>query len=510
MKRALISVYDKTGIVDFAKGLESLGWEIVSTGGTYRLLKENGVEALEIDQVTGFPEILDGRVKTLNPLIHGGILFRRDLESHKSVVDSMGIVPIDIVINNLYPFEETVSRADATPMEIIENIDIGGPSMIRAAAKNYKDVTVIVDPADYGTVLEELRMNGITTPETRAALARKAFSLTAYYDALIAGYFNSSQEVSFPELLTLPYRKRDSLRYGENPHQRAAFYVESSGTLGTIAGAKQLHGKALSFNNINDANGAIALIKEFDEPAAVAIKHANPCGVGSALTLLEAFEKAYSADPESIFGGIVALNGEVTEQIADKLKDIFLEIIIAPSFSNEALEILTAKKNLRLLVIEGLNNTEQKRLQLKQVQGGLLLQDSNQQLLGEEMPSVTKRFPENEEIEDMLFAWKVSKHISSNGVVLAKNKMTVGIGLGEVNRFWAVEEAIKRSGDRAPGSVLASDGFFPFRDSVKALAAAGVTAIIQPGGSVKDNEVIEEADDNDIAMLFTGIRHFRH
>lgn len=510
MKRALISVYDKTGIVDLAKGLEDLGWEIVSTGGTYRLLKENGIEALEIDQVTGFPEILDGRVKTLNPLIHGGILFRRDLESHKSVVDSMGIVPIDIVINNLYPFEETVSRIDSTSAEIIENIDIGGPSMIRAAAKNFKDVTVIVDPADYGTVLAELRMNGVTTPETRAALARKAFSLTAYYDALIAGYFNGSQEVSFPELLTLPYRKRDSLRYGENPHQRAAFYIESTRTLGTIAGAKQLHGKALSFNNINDANGAISLIKEFDEPTAVAIKHANPCGVGSALTLLEAFEKAYKADPESIFGGIVALNGEVTGQIAEKLKEIFLEIIIAPSFSKEALDILTTKKNLRLLVIEGLNNVEPARLQLKQVQGGLLLQDSNQKLLGEEMPSVTKRFPDEVEIDDMLFAWKVAKHISSNGVVLAKNKMTVGIGLGEVNRFWAVEEAIKRSGDRAPGSVLASDGFFPFRDSVKALAAAGVTAVIQPGGSVKDDEVIEEADDNHIAMLFTGIRHFRH
>jgi phosphoribosylaminoimidazolecarboxamide formyltransferase/IMP cyclohydrolase len=510
MKRALISVYDKTGIVDFAKGLESLGWEIVSTGGTYRLLKENGVEAVEIDQVTGFPEILDGRVKTLNPLIHGGILFRRDLDSHRSVVDSMGIVPIDIVINNLYPFEETVSRADATQNEIIENIDIGGPSMIRAAAKNYRDVTVIVDPADYGTVLAELRMNGVTTLETRTALARKAFSLTAFYDALIAGYFNESQGVSFPELLALPYRKRDSLRYGENPHQRAAFYIESNKLSGTIAGAKQLHGKALSFNNINDANGAIALIKEFDEPAAVAIKHANPCGVGSALTLLEAFEKAYSADPESIFGGIVALNGEVTVQIAEKLKEIFLEIIIAPSFSNEALDILTTKKNLRLLAVEGLMNAEPRRLQLKQVQGGLLLQDSNQQLLGEEMPSVTKRFPDDSEIEDLLFAWKVAKHISSNGVVLAKNKMTVGIGLGEVNRFWAVEEAIKRSGDRAPGSVLASDGFFPFRDSLKALAAAGVTAVIQPGGSVKDEEVIEEADENGIAMLFTGIRHFRH
>ena len=510
MKRALISVYDKTGIVDFSKGLESLGWELVSTGGTYRLLKENGIEALEIDQVTGFPEILDGRVKTLNPLIHGGILFRRDLDSHKSIVESMGIVPIDMVINNLYPFEETVSRPDATPMEIIENIDIGGPSMIRAAAKNYKDVTVIVDPADYGTVLAELRMNGITTPETRSALARKAFSLTAYYDALIANYFNGSQEVSFPELLTLPYRKRDSLRYGENPHQRAAFYVESTGLAGTIAGAKQLHGKALSFNNINDANGAIALIKEFDEPTAVAIKHANPCGVGSGSTLSEAFEKAYNADPESIFGGIVALNGEVTVQIAEKLKEIFLEIIIAPTFSNGAMEILTAKKNLRLLVLEGAGIDEPARLQLKQVQGGLLLQDSNQQLLGHEMPAVTKRFPENSEVEDMIFAWKVAKHISSNGVVLAKNKMTVGIGLGEVNRFWAVEEAIKRSGDRAPGSVLASDGFFPFRDSVKALSAAGVTAVIQPGGSVKDDEVIEEANENDMAMLFTGIRHFRH
>lgn len=510
MKRALISVYDKTGIVDFASGLEKLGWEIVSTGGTYRLLKDHGINAVEINQVTGFPEILDGRVKTLNPLIHGGILFRRDLEPHRKVVEEMGIVPISIVVNNLYPFEDTVGREASTHAEIIENIDIGGPSMIRAAAKNYMDVTVVVDTSDYGNILAELRMNGDTSVETRAMLARKAFSMTAHYDALIAGYFNLMQDVSFPELLTLPYRRKEELRYGENPHQRAAFYIESGNLIGTIAGARQLHGKALSYNNINDANGAIQLIKEFDEPTAVAVKHANPCGVGSGETLLEAFEKAYSSDTESIFGGIVAFNEEISEKIAEKLKDIFLEIIIAPAFSREALEILTTKKNLRLLMLEGLDANSDRRTQIKQVEGGILVQDVNSSLLGDEIPSVTKRFPEDDEIEDMLFAWKVAKHISSNGVVLAKNKMTVGIGLGEVNRFWAVEEAIERAGDRAPGSVLASDGFFPFKDSVQALALAHVKAIIQPGGSVKDDEVIQEADKYDMAMMFTGIRHFRH
>lgn len=510
MYRALISVYDKTGIIDFAKGLDSLGWGIVSTGGTYRLLKEHGINAVEIDQVTGFPEILDGRVKTLNPLIHGGILFKRDLESHRAVVEKMGIVPISMVVNNLYPFEETLMKRGSTHLDIIENIDIGGPSMIRAAAKNYMDVTVVVDHSDYGKVLEELNTNGDTLPKTRAMLAGKAFSLTAWYDSLIAGYFNKTQESSFPDLLTLPFRKSEELRYGENPHQKAAFYVESGDLRGTIAGAKQLHGKALSYNNINDANGAIQLIKEFDEPTVVAVKHSNPCGVGSANTLIEAFEKAYSADPESIFGGIVALNGEVTSNIAEKFKEIFLEIIIAPSYSSEALVVLTSKKNLRLLLLEGIGVEPPKRMQLKQVEGGLLYQDVNTALLGDEMPAVTKRYPEKHEVEDMIFAWKVAKHISSNGVVLAKDKITVGIGLGEVNRFWAVEEAIRRAGDRAPGSVLASDGFFPFRDSIRALAEAQIKAIIQPGGSVKDNEVIQEADSWDLAMLFTGIRHFRH
>ncbi len=510
MKRALISVYNKSGIAAFAEGLAELGWEIVSTGGTYKLLKEYGISVVEIDEVTGFPEILDGRVKTLNPLIHGGILFRRDLESHRTVIEEMDIVPIDMVVNNLYPFEDTVFNPNATPLEIIENIDIGGPSMIRAAAKNYADVTIIVDPEDYGLVLDELRENGETTPQTRARLARTAFSLTAYYDSLIASYFNEEQGVRFPELLTLPYRKKDSLRYGENPHQNAAFYTEPGDLEGTISGAMQLHGKALSYNNINDANSAIKLIKEFEEPTAVAVKHANPCGVASGQTLLIAYEKAYQADPDSIFGGIVALNGEVTEAIAHKLIDIFLEIIIAPSFSREALSILTQKKNLRLLKLEDLEMYDKKSLAIKQVQGGLLVQDENSELLGEEMPAVSSRFPDNYEVEDMLFAWKVAKHISSNGVVIAKDKQTLGIGLGEVNRFWAVEEAIKRSGEGAKGAVLASDGFFPFTDSVEALADAGVTAIIQPGGSVKDDDVIEEADKHNMAMLFTGMRHFRH
>lgn len=510
MKRALISVYDKRGIVEFAEKLIQMDWEIISTGGTYKLLLENGIEAREIDEITKFPEILDGRVKTLNPRIHGGILFRRDKEEHRRVIEEMGIFPIHMVVNNLYPFEETVAKKGVGMEEAIENIDIGGPSMIRAAAKNFQDVTVVIDPADYNQVLLELRQGGNTKPETRLELARKVFNYTAYYDALIAQYFNELCQETFPEYLTLPYKKKDQLRYGENPHQKAAFYTDYNQTEGTIAGAEQLHGKELSYNNINDGNGAISIVKEFDEPAAIAVKHGNPCGAGVGKTIVEAFEKAYESDTESIFGGIVALNREVTRELAERLSKIFLEIIIAPSFSDEALEILKEKKNVRLLQIPELSESSYTKPMTKQVEGGMLLQDRNRLLLQDDMEITTKRFPEEDELDDMVFAWKIAKHISSNGVVIAKNGATLGIGLGEVNRFWAVQKAIERAGEKTRGAVLASDGFFPFKDSIEALAQAGISSVIQPGGSVRDSEVVKEADLNKMAMVFTGIRHFRH
>lgn len=510
MKRALISVYDKRGIVDFSKGLVELGWEIISTGGTYKLLKEKEIDVVEVDEVTNFPEILDGRVKTLNPYIHGGILFKRNEKSHREKIDELGIIGIDMVVNNLYPFEEILHKEGVTEEEIIENIDIGGPSMIRAAAKNFKDVIVLVDPNDYTRVLQELKKDEDIDIHTKKAFAKKVFNYTAYYDALIAQYFNQDAGDDFPDLLTLPYKKKNQLRYGENPHQRASFYVDHKDLEGTIAGMKQLHGKELSYNNINDANGAISLLKEFSEPTAVALKHANPCGVGSGENIENAFKKAYECDTQSIFGGIVALNRQVTVGLAETLKEIFLEIVIAPSFSKEALEVLKQKKNIRLLEIDEISEWNYKRPSIKQVDGGLLVQDKNMDLFVEDLNIVTDEFPEEAEIEDMIFAWKVAKHISSNGVVIAKDGATLGIGLGEVNRFWAVEEAIERAGEEKKGAVLASDGFFPFKDSIEAIAEAGISCIIQPGGSIKDVEVIQEANQSKIKMVFTDIRHFRH
>ena len=507
MKRALISVYDKTGIVEFAKELIAMDWEIISTGGTYKLLKDQGIA---VNEVTKFPEILDGRVKTLNPKIHGGILFRRDKEDHRRVIEEMGIVPIQMVVNNLYPFEETIKKEGVSKEEIIENIDIGGPSMIRAAAKNYQDVTVVLDPADYDQILLQLKETGHTSFETRLELARKVFNYTAYYDSMIAQYFNELCQEPFPEYLTLPYKKADQLRYGENPHQKAAFYRDYNQTEGTISGAKQLHGKKLSYNNISDGNGAISIVKEFQEPAAIAVKHGNPCGAGVGKDILEAYEKAYASDTQSIFGGIVAFNREVTPELAERLSKIFLEIIIAPGFSEKAFEILSSKKNVRLLQIPEIADTQYTKHMAKQVEGGMLLQERNLSLLKDIMEIVTKRFPEEKEIEDMVFAWKIAKHISSNGVVIAKDGATLGIGLGEVNRFWAVEKAIERVGDNAKGAVLASDGFFPFKDSIEALAKAGIASVIQPGGSVRDPEVVEEANLNKMAMVFTAMRHFRH
>lgn len=510
MKRVLISVFDKKGIVDFAKELERLQWEIISTGGTSKVLKDAGIKVIEVEDITKFPEILDGRVKTLNPYIHGGLLYKRDDSCHSKTIEDLQIQPIDMVINNLYPFEETIKDKYALHSDIIENIDIGGPSMIRAAAKNYNDVTVIVDPIDYKKVLDELKANGGTNLDTRRYLARKVFNYTAYYDTLISNYFNDIDDVIFPERLTLAYKSKEELRYGENPHQRSAFYKEIGKTEGTISAARQIHGKELSFNNINDANGAIETLKEFDEPTVVAVKHANPCGIGSGENILEAYEKAYESDKVSIFGGIIAGNREINEEVARKINEIFIEIVIAPSFTDKALEVLTQKKNIRILEITNIMDKEYKELDIKKVLGGVLIQDRDNILLNEDYEIVTNRKPTEEEIEDLLFAWKAVKAVKSNGVLLVHNKATIGIGLGEVNRIWAVKDAIQRGRDKIEKSVLASDGFFPFKDSIEFLGKAGVKAIIQPGGSVKDSEVIEEANKYNMAMIFTGIRHFKH
>lgn len=509
MKRALISVYDKRGIVDFAKKLSKLGWEIISTGGSYRKLKEAGIDVLKVEDITKFPEILDGRVKTLNPYIHGAILYKRDNKDHINTVNSMNITSIDMVVNNLYPFEETLKKDNVTFEEIIENIDIGGPSMIRAAAKNYKDVTVIVDPEDYGRVLKELEETGNTTIETRLFLARKVFNYTAYYDSLISRYFNQLDNIQFPKYLTLGLKLNQHLRYGENPHQKGAFYVESDIFKGTIGMGNKLHGKELSFNNINDGNAAVDMVKEFEEPTVVAVKHTNPCGIGSGKDILEAYLKAYECDSQSIYGGIVAANRQIDEEVAEKLNSIFLEVVIAPSFTEKALKILTKKKNIRLIEVGELN-VKSGEMDLKRVSGGVLIQEKDSKNLLDNLKVVTERKPTEKEMEDLLFAFKAVKHLKSNGVVIAKNKGTLGIGGGEVNRFWAVEKAIERAGNNVENSVLASDGFFPFKDSIEILGKSGVKAIIQPGGSIRDGEVIEEANKHNIAMVFTGIRHFKH
>lgn len=510
MKRVLVSVFNKEGIIDFVKELENLGWEIISTGGTSKTLESAGIDVLDVEVVTGFPEILDGRVKTLNPYIHGGLLYKRKDPAHVETIKDMEIYPIDMVVNNLYPFEETVNKVGVEQDEIIENIDIGGPSMIRAAAKNYEDVSVIVDPKDYELILEELKSSGETKISTRQYLARKVFNYTAYYDTLISNYFNKIEGEEFPDYLTLGYKSKQELRYGENPHQKAAFYREVDKIEGTIAGAIQLHGKELSYNNINDGNGAIEALKEFNEPTVVAVKHANPCGIGSGEDILEAYEKAYECDKVSIFGGIIAANREINEKVAERISELFLEIIIAPGFTEKALKILTQKKNIRLLQIENIQERSYLELDMKKVIGGILVQGRDDKLWNEDLTVVTKRKPTEKEMEDILFAWRAAKNVKSNGVVLVKDKATIGIGLGEVNRIWAVENAVERAGEKAIGGVLASDGFFPFKDSIERLAKAKIAAIIQPGGSLKDSEVIEEADKHGIAMIFTGMRHFKH
>ncbi len=511
MKRALISVFDKTGIVDFAKSLDLLGWQIISTGGTSKKLKEEGIQVQDISDLTKFPECFDGRVKTLHPRVEGGILAIRDNESHQEQMSELGIEPIDIVVCNLYPFKQTVLKTGVSHDEIIENIDIGGPTMIRAAAKNYKFVTVITDPEDYSKVIEELQEKGETSAATKEMLAAKVFIHTTHYDALIANYFSERLGITSPKTLTLTYEKKQDLRYGENPHQSATFYTSIKGTEGTLTSAVQLHGKELSYNNIGDTDGALETLKEFDEPTIVAAKHANPCGVGSADTLLEAYKKAYEADPVSIFGGIVAANREIDGETAAEMAKVFLEVIIAPSYSPEALDILTKKKNIRLLQLENIGHKDKKAFKAKTVLGGLLIQDLDTELmLAKEVKIVSKRQPTVQEMDDLLFAWKVVKHTKSNGIAIAKDKCTTGVGPGQVSRIWALENAIRQGGERIAGSVMASDAFFPFADCVEAAHKAGITAIIQPGGSVRDQESIDAVNRYGIAMIFTGMRHFKH
>jgi len=518
IKRALISVSDKTGLVEFAQGLIKMGVEILSTGGTAKVLQNNGIKVTAVSDVTGFPEILDGRVKTLHPKIHGGLLAIRENPEHMRQIHAMGIEPIDLVAINLYPFKQTIEKPGVTFEEAIENIDIGGPSMLRSAAKNHRDVVVICDPADYEKVLEMLESHGEVDINTRHKLALKVFEHTAHYDALIADYLRKElrsnettlETVDFPEQITLAFEKAQALRYGENPHQKAAFYKESGDLAGTIAGAVQLHGKELSFNNINDADAAFKMVMEFEEPAAVGVKHTNPCGVACGKDIYAAYLKAFSADPVSIFGGIVALNHPVDKNTAEELSKIFLEVIIAPDYNDEALEILKAKKNIRLLKVD-MSSKRNTGWDMKRVSGGLLVQEQDvKDFALEDLKVVTKRAPSEKEMKDLLFGWKVVKHVKSNAIVLAKDLVTVGIGAGQVNRIWPTRQSISQAAEKAKGAVLCSDAFFPFPDVVEAAAEAKITAIIQPGGALRDEESIKVADAHGIAMVFTGVRHFKH
>jgi len=511
IKRALISVSDKTGIVDFARELAKQGVELISTGGTKSLLEKEGVPVIGISDVTGFPEILDGRVKTLHPAVHSGLLAIRDSEEHQAAMKELGLDYIDLVIVNLYPFAATIAKPDVTYEDAIENIDIGGPTMLRSAAKNHAFVTVVVDATDYEKVLEEVRASGDTTLETRKQLAAKVFRHTAAYDAVISDYLAKTLGETFPERYTVTYEKVQDLRYGENPHQKAAFYRKPLAGAGTLATAEQLHGKELSYNNINDANTAVAIVKEFSEPAVVAIKHMNPCGVGIGENILAAFQKAYAADPVSIFGGIVAANRPIDEATAQLLHEIFLEIVIAPDFSPAALDILTKKKNLRLLKLDPAVTANVAQPVVTSVEGGMLVQDSDAHALTEsDLTVVTDRKPSDAELKQLLFAWKVVKHVKSNAIVLASEDMTIGVGAGQMNRVGSARIAIEQAGDKAKGAVLASDAFFPMPDTLELAAQAGITAVIHPGGSIKDADSIAVANANGIAMVTTGIRHFKH
>lgn len=535
-KRALVSVSDKTGVVDFCKGLVENGFEIISTGGTAKALKEAGLKVIGISEITGFPECLDGRVKTLHPNVHAGLLAMRSNQEHMAQLEKLNINTIDVVCVNLYPFKATLAKG-ADFAECVENIDIGGPTMIRAAAKNYQDVAVIVDPKDYIKVLEELKNGGVSL-ETKKYLQYKVFAHTAVYDSLISNYLAAQLGITFPDEVTFAYEKAQDMRYGENPQQQAVFYNEQFIRKGSLSSAKQLWGKELSYNNINDANGALELLKEFEStPAVVACKHANPCGVGTGKSVHEAYMRAYESDPVSVFGGILAINGTVDKETATEINKIFIEIVMAPDYTSDALEILEQKKNIRLLKIDDISaKRESTAFDMKKVYGGLLVQQYDESLLkGEDtalftkkaevettvLPSgkektvyglgvVTKRVPTAEEVEALLFSWKVVKHTKSNAIVIGKSGRTTGIGMGQTNRIWAAQQAIAHAGKEAKGSVMASDAFFPFPDCVEECVKAGITAIIQPGGSIQDKASVEACDAAGIAMVFVGDRHFKH
>jgi phosphoribosylaminoimidazolecarboxamide formyltransferase/IMP cyclohydrolase len=517
IKRALISVSDKTGIVDFARALSETGIEILSTGGTAKLLQENNVKVTEVSDYTGFPEMMDGRVKTLHPKIHGGLLGRRGTDDE--VMAANDIKPIDMVVVNLYPFEQTIARDDCTLPMAIENIDIGGPTMLRSAAKNHADVTVVIDAGDYDRVLQEMKSNdGAVTPQTRFDLAVKTFEHTAKYDGAIANYLGKittcGENTAFPRTFNSQYVKAQEMRYGENPHQEAAFYVEAGAKEASIATARQLQGKELSYNNIGDTDAALECVKQFNEgPACVIVKHANPCGVAVGDSLISAYDRAYQTDPESAFGGIIAFNQELDADTARAIVDRqFVEVIIAPSVSKDAIDVVAAKKNVRLLECGQWPEQPAPRLDFKRVNGGLLVQDSDLALYNE-LKTVTKRQPTEQEMNDLLFTWRVCKFVKSNAIIYGKDNMTIGVGAGQMSRVNSARiAAIKaeHASLEVKGAVMASDAFFPFRDGLDQAAEVGITAVIQPGGSMRDDEVIAAADEHGIAMVFTGMRHFRH
>ena len=515
--KALISVSDKTGVVEFAKGLVALGWEILSTSGTMKLLKESGVPVTSVSDVTGFPEICDGRVKTLHPKIHGALLARRDIPEHMKELKDNDIDTIDLVCVNLYPFRETIAKPDVTMEDAVEHIDIGGPSMLRSAAKNWESVTVVCNPADYETILSEIKADGNTTRETRLKLSAKAYTHTAEYDMAISTYMRA--QAGLPEKLFLEYDLKQELRYGENPHQEAKFFASTVKEPFSLATAEQLNGKELSYNNIQDANATLNIAREFDEPFCVGVKHMNPCGSATGKTIAEAWKKAYEADKTSIFGGVVAANREIDLETAQMLKPIFLEIVMAPSFAPDALELLCTKKNLRVLKVD-MSKDNTVRKQYVSMNGGMLVQDRdiNTKPVSAEQ-CVTETKPTAEQLADLEFAWKIVKHVKSNAIVVAKNGMTYGVGAGQMNRIGSAEIALKQAQATlkeegkdimTEGLVLASDGFFPFNDCVALAAEYGIKAIVQPGGSIRDEDSVKLADEKGITMLFTGERHFKH
>ena len=509
-KRALVSVSDKSGLVDFVKGLQAAGWEIIATGGTQKLLENSGVKTIGISDVTGFPEICDGRVKTLHPKVHGGLLARRDEPSHLQALEENGISFIDLVCVNLYPFRETIAKEGVSMADAIENIDIGGPSMLRSAAKNYNDVTVVCDPADYDTILAEINATGNTTLETRLQLSAKAYTHTAQYDACIATYMR--EKAGLNEKLFLEFDLKQGLRYGENPHQSAKFYASTKAIPFSLATGKQLQGKEMSYNNIQDANAALNIARDFQEPFCVALKHMNPCGAAVAETIEEAWQKAYEADTVSIYGGIVICNRTITKEIALGMKPIFLEIVIAPDFTDEAMEIFATKKNLRVIQVDMTPSTEAID-QYVSVNGGLLVQhlDTQIETITADM-CATKVQPDAATLADMQFGWNIVKHVKSNAIVVVKNGQTLGVGAGQMNRVGSAEIAMKQAhaAGVTEGLILASDGFLPFDDTVALAAQYGVTAIVQPGGSIRDNDCVVKADELGICMLMTGTRHFKH